>query len=378
MSDQSLVSLQLDFPGGQGYQIVIGSGLLAEAGVRLQQRLGNHRRLVVISDRTVFAYHGQALLESLNGAGFKVDALPIEAGESSKSWEMVTRIIDGLMELQIDRHTVIIAFGGGVIGDLAGFIAAITLRGLDFIQIPTSLLAQVDSSVGGKTGINVKAGKNLVGAFHQPKLVLSDLDLLQTLPSRELRAGYAECVKHALLMGDLAMLDWMEQHGQACVKGDATGLAKIIAHSCQTKATIVASDEKEAGNRALLNLGHTFGHAIEAVWGYGSVIHGEAVAIGLVMAARLSARLGYCSEDWIARISNHLRAVGLPVSLSEVAPPESLESFEKLADSLLAAMVHDKKNSGGKLNFVLLREPLAAFVAKGIDPNLVREVLLQS
>ncbi|MCX8500475.1 MAG: 3-dehydroquinate synthase [Alphaproteobacteria bacterium] len=375
---QNLVTLPLQFPDGTGYEIVIGDGLLPEVGIRLRQCLGNRHRLVIIADQRVNELHGAVLQESLTAAGFDFSLIPVPAGEASKSWGMVTRLVDALMALEVDRSTVILAFGGGVIGDLAGFVAAITLRGLGLVQIPTSLLAQVDSSVGGKTGINIDAGKNLVGAFHQPLLVLSDLGLLGTLPPRELRAGYAESVKHALLLGDLESFEWMEQNGRACVAGEPQPLARLVAHSCQTKAQIVGKDEKESGNRALLNLGHTFGHAIEAVWGYGTVIHGEAVAVGLVLAARLSARLGYLSPHWGERIAAHLDGVGLPTRLSDILEAGRQKSPETIADELLAAMVHDKKNSGGKLNFVLLREPLAAFVAKAVAREPVRELLLDS
>jgi 3-dehydroquinate synthase len=355
--------------GGRGYDIAIGLDLIADAGRYLSPALGKRRRVVIISDENVAAHYLSPLARALDAAGIAHESLIVSPGEGSKAWPTLTSLIDRLMALRVDRKTVILALGGGVVGDLAGFVAAITLRGLDFVQIPTSLLAQVDSSVGGKTGINVPAGKNLVGAFHQPILVLTDLGTLNTLPARERRAGYAEIVKHAAI-GDAAFFPWLEANGAALIAGDPAARARAIRHSCETKAAIVAADEFEADRRALLNFGHTFGHAFEAETGFGeALVHGEAVAVGMALAATFSVRLGLCPAEARDRLIAHLDAVGLPTRMDQVpGGPFS-------PDILLDHMAHDKKAEGGRLTFVLLRDLGDAFIARSVELGPVREML---
>jgi 3-dehydroquinate synthase len=294
----------------------------------------------------------------------------VPPGEASKSFERLAEVTDRLLALALDRGDLVIAFGGGVVGDLAGFAAAIYKRGIDFVQIPTTLLAQVDSSVGGKTAIDTPRGKNLVGAFHQPRLVLADLDVLATLPDREMRAGYAEVIKYGLL-GDFSFFEWLEAHGPAVLAREPAALAHAVAHSVRMKAEIVAEDEREVGRRALLNLGHTFGHALEAELGFGeTLLHGEAVALGCAQAFRFSAALGLVSSQEALRAERGVAAAGLPVRLDQIgAGPFA-------AERLIDHMAQDKKAEGGALTLVLARGIGQAFTAKAIDPGPLREFLI--
>jgi 3-dehydroquinate synthase len=301
--------------GARSYEVLVGPGLLAEAGVRIAPLARNHR-LAVVSDANVWPLHGARLTHVLEGAGLSVHSLIIPAGEQTKSFEGLADLSDRLLALELDRGDLIVAFGGGVVGDLAGFAAAVYKRGIDFVQIPTTLLAQVDSSVGGKTAIDTPRGKNLVGAFHQPRLVLADLDVLATLPDREVRAGYAEVIKYGLL-GDRAFFDWLEAGAAAVLAREPKALTRAVARSVEIKAEIVAEDEKEQGRRALLNLGHTFGHALESETGYGeALLHGEAVAAGMALAFRFSAAQGLCDHAEADRAAAAIAAAGLPTRLS--------------------------------------------------------------
>jgi 3-dehydroquinate synthase len=302
-------------------------------------------------------------------SGFEVATVTVPAGEASKDVARFPALLERILALGIDRRTVLVAFGGGVIGDLCGFAAATLLRGLDFVQIPTTLLAQIDSSVGGKTGVNTAQGKNLVGAFHQPVLVLADLDLLATLPRRELLAGYAEMAKYGLI-ADAGFFARLEANAGRLLELDRALLAEAVATCCRMKAEIVAEDEREAGRRALLNLGHTFGHALEAETGFGDrLLHGEGVALGMALAADLSVRLGRLPAGEAARVRRHLASVGLPVTLAAIGlgPGD--------ADRLVAHMAHDKKTRDGNLTFIVLDAIGRAAVLDGVDPELVREVL---
>ncbi|MBL8643485.1 MAG: 3-dehydroquinate synthase, partial [Rhodospirillaceae bacterium] len=313
------------------------------------------------------------LATTLMQAGIKSDHVIVPAGEASKSVEHLARILDAMLAAKCERKTMIVALGGGVIGDLAGFAASILLRGVDFVQIPTTLLSQVDSSVGGKTGINTAAGKNLVGSFHQPRLVLADTDVLSTLPRRELLAGYAEVAKYGLL-GDAAFFAWLEQNATSALNlggNDQAALTHCIAASCKAKAKIVGEDEKENGVRALLNLGHTFGHALEAEMGYGDgLLHGEAVAIGMVLAFDLSARMGLCPAADAARAKTHLANVGLPVS-----PPKRGPKGKITTDALLSHMAQDKKVADGAITFILARGIGQAFTTTDVPEAKLRDTL---
>jgi shikimate kinase/3-dehydroquinate synthase len=363
------LSVPVELAGG-GYEVVIGSNLITRAGGLLGQILPQ-RRAVVVTDRTVAELHLQTLLTGLETAGFTTGTIVVEAGEPSKSVENWASVVDQLLEQGVERRTAVIALGGGVVGDLAGFAAAATLRGLPFVQVPTTLLAQVDSSVGGKTGINTRHGKNLIGAFYQPRIVLADTDTLATLPVRELRAGYAEIVKTGLI-GDAAFYDWCEENGSGIIAGHRALQAKAIQIACAFKAGVVGDDEREEkpnDGRALLNLGHTFGHALEAEVGYGAgLLHGEAVAIGLGLAFDLSARLGHCPPDLAPRIRRHLDSVGLP---SEIAMLNRRFS----AASLMAHMRKDKKMRDGALHFVLARGIGQAFTSRDVPADVVTDLL---
>ena len=356
--------------GERSYEVVAGENLLARAGALLAPVLPA-RRVAVVSDEAVAALHGPALRRGLEEAGFAVRAeVAVPAGERSKSMASLERVLDAILAGGADRRTAVVALGGGVVGDLAGFAAAVALRGLPFVQVPTTLLAQVDSSVGGKTGVNLAAGKNLAGAFHQPRIVLADTGVLATLPARELRAGWAEVAKHGLLDGPL--WTWCELNGAAAMRGDADALRHAVLESCRLKAAVVAADEREEsaeGGRALLNLGHTFGHAVEAECGYdGTLLHGEAVALGLVLAAELSARLGYCDAALPARVARHLEDVGLPARLG------ALNRRFRL-DALLGRMRRDKKAREGAMRFVLLRGPGECFTGDAVPEAAVAAVL---
>jgi 3-dehydroquinate synthase len=355
--------------GDRAYDVVVGPGLIDTAGARIAPML-KRKRTAIVADADVAEHHGERLSAALEKAGIAVDMILVPPGEESKSWEGLAQVSDQLLALSLDRGDMIIAFGGGVVGDLTGFAAAIYKRGVDFIQIPTSLLAQVDSSVGGKTAIDTPRGKNLIGAFHQPRLVLADLDVLATLPDREMACGYAEVIKYGLL-GDFAFFEWLEANGPKVLAREPEALLHAVARSVEMKAEIVAEDEKEAGRRALLNLGHTFGHALEGEMGFGDALkHGEAVAVGMAQAFRFSARQGMCSAQDAARAEAAVAAVGLPTTPAQVRA----EPFA--ADALLAHMGQDKKAEGGKLTFILARAIGDAVTAKGVDAGVVREFLL--
>lgn len=341
--------------GERSYEIRIESGLLARAGEHLAP-LTKGRRPVIVTDENV-ARHLPALQAGI-GPG---EAIVLPAGEATKSWAQLEKLVDRLLELGVERSDHVIALGGGVIGDLVGFATSILKRGCNFVQVPTSLLAQVDSSVGGKTAINSAAGKNLVGAFHQPALVLIDPDLLDTLPARELRAGYAEVVKYGLI-DDFAFFEWCEANAASLLAGDAAAREYAIAHSVAAKARIVAEDERETtGKRALLNLGHTFGHALEAETGFsGRLLHGEGVAAGMALAFAYSARLGHCPRQDAGRVAAHLRAVGLPDGLAAAGVTAS-------GQRLVEHMLHDKKMAGGTLPFLLARGIGQTYLDKNVD-----------
>jgi 3-dehydroquinate synthase len=355
--------------GARAYEVVIGPGLLAEAGRRIAP-LARRQRLAVVSDETVWGLHGAALTASLEAAGLAVHPVIVPPGEQTKSFEGLADVTDRLLALELDRGDIVTAFGGGVVGDLTGFAAAIYKRGIDFVQIPTTLLAQVDSSVGGKTAIDTPRGKNLVGAFHQPRLVLADLDVLSTLSDREMRAGYAEVVKYGLL-GDFDFFEWLETNSAAVLAREPAALARAVSRSVEMKAEIVAEDEKELGRRALLNLGHTFGHALEAETGYGAaLLHGEAVAAGQALAFRFSAAQGLCAGQDAARATAAIAAAGLPTRLDEI-PGHPFD-----AGRLVRHMAQDKKAEAGQLTFILARALGDAIVAKDVDADAVRRFLV--
>lgn len=352
------------------YEVVIGDGLLRRAGALLAPRLPQ-KRVMVVTDETVAGLHLSALLDGLAETGVQAGQIVVPAGEASKNLESYFSVVDQLLAARVERRTTVIALGGGVVGDLAGFAAATTLRGLPFVQIPTTLLSQVDSSVGGKTGVNTPRGKNLVGAFHQPRMVLADTATLATLPVRELRAGYAEIVK-AGLIGDPAFFNWCEQHGAGVVGGDREAQAEAIKRACAFKAAVVGDDEREEkpnDGRALLNLGHTFGHALEAEYGYtGGLLHGEGVAVGLGLAFKLSARLGHCSSAEAERVVAHVAGTGLPAELSMLNRRFS-------AATLIGHMRRDKKVQDGALKFVLVHGIGRAFTSADVPMEAVVELL---
>ena len=360
-------TLRVDL-GERSYDIVVGDGLIDRAGAHLAP-LAGPRPLLVVTDETVASLHLGRLEASLDAAGLACHRFVLPDGEASKSFAQLQDLLEGILETGPERSSVVVALGGGVVGDLAGVAASLALRGLGFVQIPTTLLAQVDSAVGGKTAINSGYGKNLVGAFYQPKLVLSDTGTLDTLPRRERLAGYAEVVKYGLL-GDRAFFEWLEDRGRAVIDGGGEARDYAVRKSCAAKAAIVAADETEQGVRALLNLGHTFGHAIEARARYdGAVLHGEAVAVGLVLAFALSAELGLCAREDAARVRRHLRAVGLPAAVADLGAELGG------ADDLIAAMGRDKKVRSGELNFILARGIGDAFIASGVDRSALECVL---
>ncbi len=354
--------------GDRAYDVRIGSGLLANAGVEIAPHLARPR-VAIITELTVAGHHQAALEAALDKEGIGHATLALPSGEATKGWPQLERALDWLLDQKIERRDVVIALGGGVIGDLVGFAAAILRRGVRFVQIPTSLLAQVDSSVGGKTGINAAQGKNLIGSFHQPTRVLADIDVLSTLPARDFLAGYGEVVKYGLL-GDAAFFGWLEINGRALASGDAALRAYAVRRSVEMKAEIVVRDETEQGDRALLNLGHTFCHALEAATGYSDrLLHGEGVAIGCALAFQLSAMLGLCSQEEPSRVRAHLKAMGMKTDLSDI--PGELPGPEALLD----LMGQDKKVIDGRLRFILARGIGHAFVAEDVDPDTVRSLL---
>ncbi|KIC26607.1 MULTISPECIES: 3-dehydroquinate synthase [unclassified Leisingera] len=354
--------------GERAYDVVIGPGLLAQAGERIKPLL-KRPQVAVLTDETVAEKHLDTLRAGLAAAGVEMTALALPPGEATKGWPQFTRSVEWLLEQKVERGDVVVAFGGGVIGDLAGFAAAVLRRGVRFVQIPTSLLAQVDSSVGGKTGINAPQGKNLIGAFHQPSLVLADTSVLETLTARDFLSGYGEVVKYGLL-GDAAFFAWLEQNGPALAAGDVAARVEAVARSVQMKADIVVRDETEQGDRALLNLGHTFCHALEAATGYSDrLLHGEGVAIGCALAFELSSKLGLCSQEDPSRVRAHLKAMGMKTDLADI--PGDLPG----AEALLDLMGQDKKVVAGQLRFILARGIGEAFVTGDVPPDAVLEVL---
>lgn len=354
--------------GERSYDILIGANLLNSCGTLIASHFKGVRT-AIISDSHVAKIHLKTVEDSLTNAGIDHTAIIVEAGEKSKSFSVLQKVVSDILDAKLERGDVVLALGGGVIGDLTGFAAGIVRRGMGFIQLPTSLLAQVDSSVGGKTGINTPQGKNLVGVFYQPKLVLADTTALDTLSKREFRAGYAEVAKYGLI-NQPDFFEWLEKNWQAVFAGGPERV-NAIARSCQAKADIVAQDEREKGERALLNLGHTFGHALETATGYDSsrLVHGEGVAIGMVLAHQFSARLNLCSADVATRVCAHLKAVGLPTTLSDI--PGSLPNAQALMDLIS----QDKKVERGALTFILTHAIGQAFVAKNVAPSDVLQFL---
>ncbi len=365
MSDIVSVSL-----GERSYDIHIGAGALQDSGTLISDiaKIGG-ATLPIVTDENVAKLHYAALAESLTGHGFSPTPIILPPGEQTKSFSHLEQLLEQLLALEVERGGMIVAFGGGVIGDLAGFAAGILKRGVAFAQIPTTLLAQVDSSVGGKTAIDTKFGKNLVGVFHQPSIVIADISVLKTLPARELLGGYAEVAKYGLL-GDAEFFDWLEEHAAQALAGDQAAITRSVVHSCKMKADIVARDEREAGDRALLNLGHTFAHALESALGYSdSLSHGEAVALGCVLAFKLSAKLGHCTAEDAMRVERHLSSLGFKTQISQLDGPRPA------ADELLAHIRHDKKARGGQMTFVLAKGIGKAFVSRGVKEDAVMGLL---
>ena len=351
----------------RAYDIHVGSAMLARAGELLKPFARGP--VPVVTDANVAALHMPALMAALDNAGIEAHPVVMAPGEGSKSFAGLEKLSGALLDMEIDRKGLVIALGGGVIGDLTGFAAGVLKRGVTFAQIPTTLLAQVDSSVGGKTAINAPQGKNLIGLFHQPRIVIADTTLLSTLPRRELLAGYAEVAKYGAL-GDVQFFEWLEVNGAKALAGDEKAMVHAVAHSCRMKAAIVARDERETGERALLNLGHTFGHALEAATNFDSrLVHGEGVAIGMVLAFRLSVELGLCPGQDAERFSRHLKTIGLPTAIKDIPGPALSP------DDLIAAMAHDKKVTDGKLTFILLRGLGQAFVTRDVPLEAVKSVL---
>ncbi len=354
----------------RSYEILIGQGLLQQAGELIAPLL-KRDFVAIVTDENVALHHLKALQTALTASNISFKSIILPAGESTKSYKYLAELCDGLIAAGVERRDCVIALGGGVIGDLTGFAASILRRGVNFVQIPTSLLAMVDSSVGGKTGINSPLGKNLIGAFHQPILVIADLDLLTTLPQRQRAAGYAEIAKYGLL-GDASFFAWLDNNLEAIVKGgnDILATAHAVRTSCEMKARIVAEDETETGLRALLNLGHTFGHALEAACGYSDrLLHGEAVSIGMVQAFKFSEQQGHCAKGLSSKLAKHLQRAKLPTHVSEISgnmpPPEDL--FE--------LMRQDKKAIGGKLTLILAKTIGESFIAKNVDDDAVLSFL---
>ena len=366
VGDPAVVDVALS---GRGYSIVIGRGQLITLGQRIAA-LRPRAKVGIVSDETVVRYHLAATEAALASVGIASTRVTVPSGESSKSFPVLQQVCEALLASRMERGDLVVALGGGVIGDLAGFAAAVVRRGLDYVQVPTTLLAQVDSSVGGKTAIDSRHGKNLIGAFHQPVLVLSDTALLDTLPEREFRAGYAEVAKYGLL-GDAAFFSWLEENWQEVFAGGGAR-EHAIAVSCRMKAAIVARDERETGERALLNLGHTFGHALEAAAGFdGQLLHGEAISLGITLAFAFSLKRGLIPAADAARVERHLARVGLPTHVS------SMSGGVPDVDRLMDLMAQDKKIRHGKLTLILLRGIGASFIASGIEVAEVRAFLAE-
>ena len=354
--------------GDRSYTIHIGTDLLKSSGEFIYPIL-NRKKIAIVTDENVASLHLSKLKKCLMEMNIEVSVLILPAGESTKSWQYIEKTVEWLLSQHIERDDVIIAFGGGVIGDLVGFAASILRRGVRFVQIPTSLLAQVDSSVGGKTGINSSYGKNLIGAFYQPQMVLADISLLNTLTSRDFLAGYGEVMKYGLL-GDYDFFVWLEENALEMANGDVEKRIYAVKRSCEMKANIVAQDEKEKGQRALLNLGHTFCHALETATGLSDrLLHGEGVGIGCALAFETSMRLGLCSQEAPSRVRAHLKKMGMKVSLSDI--PGSLPNPE----DLISLMKQDKKAVDGKISFIMARDIGEAFILPQIDLDLVKNVL---
>lgn len=358
--------------GPRSYDILIGSNLIARLGSEIAERYGPVRAGIV-SDSEVAPLYRKQIEAALKQAGLETVFFQIDAGETSKSLAVFETLVEEVVGARLERGDVLIALGGGVVGDLTGYVAASVRRGIGFVQVPTSLLAQVDSSVGGKTGINSAHGKNLIGAFYQPGLVLADIGTLDTLSPRELRAGYAEVVKYGLI-DDAPFFQWLERNHAALLEhGDAAARIRMVANSCRAKARIVSEDEQEHGRRALLNLGHTFGHALEGATGYsGRLVHGEGVAIGLVLAHRFSAYMNLCSPDDGARVAAHLQKVGLPTGVGDI-PGARLDTA-----TLMRFIAQDKKVQKGALSFILTRGIGKAFLAHDVPPGAVEDFLLKT
>lgn len=356
--------------GHRGYDIIVGERLLARAGelIALQAK---SKRVIIVSDETVAKFYLHRLTGALEEKNIHTRNVIIKPGEASKNLKTFSKLMETLLEQKPDRKTALIALGGGVVGDLTGFAASVLLRGVDFIQIPTTLLAQVDSSVGGKTGINSAFGKNMIGSFYQPKLVLADVSTLGSLPKRELLCGYAETVKYGLI-SDPEFFAWLEKNAAAMLAGNVELMTRAIVKSCAAKAAIVAADEKESGVRALLNFGHTFGHALEAETGFGNkLLHGEAVAIGMILAFETSVAMGLCDAGDLARVLRHFEAIGLPASPRAVRRKWNI-------DHLMKHFAHDKKVKDGKLTFILTRGIGKAFITQEVNASQLRDVLAQA
>jgi 3-dehydroquinate synthase len=365
-AESIVVKVALD---ARAYDIVIGRGLLASLGARITT-LKPQAKVAIVADEVVASLHLLAATAALSEAGISSVSIVVPQGERSKSFATFERVCDELIAAKIERGDLVVALGGGVVGDLAGFASAVVRRGLDCVQVPTTLLAQVDSSVGGKTAINSSHGKNLIGAFHQPILVVADTAILDTLPERQFRAGYAELAKHGLL-GDAAFFSWLETNAKDVFAGKPAR-EHAIATSCRMKADIVARDERENGDRALLNLGHTFGHAFEAAAGFSDrLLHGEAIALGIVCAFQFSAKHGLAPHADAARVINHFAGVGLPTRMAEIPGPAPS------ADRLMDLMAQDKKVKRGKLTFILVRGIGAAFIAPDVDAADVRTFIME-
>jgi 3-dehydroquinate synthase len=353
---------------GRAYEVRIGPGLIAQAGKNIAPFLARPR-VAVVTEANVGPLHLETLRAGLNAEGIDMVSLELPAGESTKAWPEFTRCVEWLLEQKIERRDIVIALGGGVIGDLVGFAAAVLRRGIRFVQVPTSLLAQVDSSAGGKTGINAPQGKNLIGAFHQPALVLADTDALNTLTPRDFLSGYGEVAKYGML-GDAEFFAWLEINGPKLRSGDQAARIEAVRRSVQMKADIVLRDETELGDRALLNLGHTFCHALEAATGYSDrLLHGEGVSIGCALAFELSSRLGLCSQEDPSRVRAHLREMGMKVDMSDI------EGDLPSADVLLDLMGQDKKVVDGQLRFILARSIGDAFVTSDVPKDTVLQLL---
>ncbi|MBZ8133004.1 3-dehydroquinate synthase [Afifella sp. IM 167] len=353
--------------GPRSYDVIVGPDLIASIGRHVTTRL-DAGRAAIVTDRNVAAHYLEPVRASLEGEGIETIEIVVAPGESSKSFAVLQGVVGELLRSKLERGDVVVALGGGVVGDLAGFAAAISRRGMHLVQVPTSLLAQVDSSVGGKTGINTPEGKNLVGAFYQPRLVLADTDTLDTLPGREFRAGYAEVAKYGLI-DDEEFFAWLEDNREAIFLG-GEARESAICRSVEAKARVVAADEREGGRRALLNLGHTFGHALEAICGYDAarIIHGEGVAVGMALAHRFSAAEGLCQQEDADRVERHLEAAGLPTRICDI--PGAFTPAE-----MMEAMAQDKKVKGGRLTFILTRGVGRAYIAEDVDPDAVRAFL---